>query len=109
MTEMAIQQLLADAGATDVDRDLVKVAPRSLEVPADWAVVRSPETYLGSDQATGFASPEGSAQGEPYRYGAPNPLSLNHWAPSGTWVITGRAAALARHLGVSRSGSRPAT
>ena len=47
MTEMAIQQLLADAGATDVDRDLVMVEPRGLEVPADWAVVRSPETYLG--------------------------------------------------------------
>ena len=54
MTEMAIQQLLADAGATGVDRDLVTVEPRGLEVPADWAVVRSPETYLGSDQATGF-------------------------------------------------------
>ena len=47
MTEMVIQQLLLDAGAEDVDQDLVMVEPRGLEVAADWRSVRSPETYLG--------------------------------------------------------------
>ena len=47
MTEMVIQQLLIDAGATDVDQDLVMVEPKGLEVAADWRTLRSPETYLG--------------------------------------------------------------
>ena len=55
-TEMVIQQLLLDAGARDVDQDLVAVEPRGLEVAADWRTLRSPETYLGYGQSTGFAS-----------------------------------------------------
>ena len=56
MTEMAIQQLLLEAGADDLDQDLVMVEPRGLEVAADWRTLRSPETYLGYGQSTGFAS-----------------------------------------------------
>ena len=56
MSEMVIQQLLLEAGATDVDQDLVFVEPRGLEVAADWATLQSPETYLGYAQSTGFAS-----------------------------------------------------
>ena len=56
MTEMVIQQLLADAGVDGVDQDLVAVEPRGLEVPADWSVVQSAETYVGYGQSTGFAS-----------------------------------------------------
>ena len=56
MTEMVIQQLLLEAGANDVDQDLVVVEPRGLEVAADWQTLRSPETYLGYAQSTGFAS-----------------------------------------------------
>ena len=59
MTEMAIQQLLLDAGAADVGPGLVSVDPRGLEVAADYRSLRSPETYLGYGQATGFASPDG--------------------------------------------------
>ena len=59
MTEMVIQQLLIDAGAADVDQGLVEVEPRGLEVPADWRVVQSPETYVGYGQSTGFASEGG--------------------------------------------------
>ena len=55
MTEMVIQQLLTDAGARDVDQDLVMVEPKGLEVAADWRTLRSPETYLGYRQSTGFA------------------------------------------------------
>jgi thiol-disulfide isomerase/thioredoxin len=93
MTEMAIQQLLVDAGATDVDRDLVLVEPHGLEVAADWTVVRSGETYLGHRQATGLAT-SGIRFDRPESYAAPGRLSLNHWAPSGTWNITDRAAVL---------------
>src|SRR5262245_53176121 len=47
MAEMVIQQLLRDAGATDVATDLVDVDPQGLEVAADWRTLRSPETYTG--------------------------------------------------------------
>ena len=68
MTEMAIQQLLLDAGADDVDQDLVSVDPRGLEVAADYRSLRSPETYLGYGQATGFASPDGLREDQPHDY-----------------------------------------
>ena len=91
MTEMVIQQLLMDAGAGDVGQDLVQVDPRGLEVPADWAVVRSPETYVGYGQSTGFASEGIAVLDEPHAYALP-PLRLNQWALSGTWTV-------ARHAG----------
>jgi len=95
MTEMAIQQLLAEAGATDVPRDLVMVEPAGLEVPADYRTLRSAETYLGYGQATGFAAPDGLRPDRSHAYGRPTGLILNSWAPSGTWTITERAAVLA--------------
>ena len=55
-TEMVIQQLLLDAGAPDLDQALVEVEPRGLEVAADWGALRSPETYVGYGQSSGFAS-----------------------------------------------------
>jgi hypothetical protein len=94
MTEMAIQQLLLDAGATDVDQGLVAVDPRGLEVAADYGTLRSPETYLGYGQATGFASPDGLLEDRQHDYSAPARLSLNYWAPAGVWTITDRAAVL---------------
>jgi thiol-disulfide isomerase/thioredoxin len=95
MTEMVIQQLLLDAGAADVDQDLVSVDPQGLEAAADYPTLRSPETYLGYRQATGFASPDDLREDRAHDYTAPTRLSLNYWAPTGTWTITDRAAALA--------------
>ena len=62
---------------------------------ADYRTLRSPETYLGYGQATGFASPDGCARTGPHDYAAPPTLGLNDWAPSATWTITERAAVLA--------------
>jgi thiol-disulfide isomerase/thioredoxin len=95
MTEMAIQQLLVDAGAAGVDPTLVSVEPSGLEVAADYRSLRSAETYLGYGQATGFAAPDGLREDRPHDYTAPTRLSLNHWAPIGTWTITDRGAVLA--------------
>ena len=94
MTEMVIQQLLLDAGEDGFDRELVTVHPTGTEVPADWSNVRSPESYLGYGQARGFASPDGVRFDEPHDYPAPSGLSLNQWAPSGTWTIAQHAAVL---------------
>jgi thiol-disulfide isomerase/thioredoxin len=42
MAEMVIQQLLTEAGRKDVDRELVRVEPRGLEVAADWQICSQP-------------------------------------------------------------------
>jgi thiol-disulfide isomerase/thioredoxin len=91
-TEMVIQRLLLDAGAQALDRDLVAVEPRGLEVGADWRALRSPETYLGYIQSSGFAS-EGTAPLDlPYEYTAAPSLPLNSWDLSGNWTIARHAA-----------------
>jgi thiol-disulfide isomerase/thioredoxin len=92
MTEMVIQQLLAEAGA-DVDRGLVSVQPSGLEVSADWRTVQSGETYTGYLQATGFAQADVARFDEPSAYTAPARLGLNDWALTGNWTVT-RAAAI---------------
>ena len=93
MTEMVIQQLLTDAGAKDVDPGLVDVDPQGLEVAADWRTLRSPETYVGYGQATGFASADAAAFDAPHAYTAIAGLPLNHWDLTGTWTV-------ARHAGI---------
>jgi len=92
MAEMAIQQLLVDAGADAFDPDLVSVEADGLETAADWGNIRSPETYLGTSRISGFASPDDLRFGEPQTYAPPTRLRLNQWAPSGTWTIAPHAA-----------------
>jgi thiol-disulfide isomerase/thioredoxin len=94
MTEMVIQQLLADGGATAFDPDLVTVEPVGLEVAADWRTLRSPETYLGFRQATGFASEAVARPDTPLVYTAAPRLPLNVWDLMGTWMFAGHAAVL---------------
>jgi thiol-disulfide isomerase/thioredoxin len=94
MTEMAIQQLVLDSGADVTDLDLVTVEPRGLEVAADWRNVRSPETYLGYRQATGFASAAVAKLDATAVYTASTELTLNRWDLSGTWTVAGHAVVL---------------
>ena len=91
-TEMVIQRLLLDAGTRDLDLDLVAVEPRGLEVAADWQSLRSPETYVGYLQSSGFAS-EGTAPLDlPHEYSAAPRLPLNSWDLSGNWTVARHAA-----------------
>jgi thiol-disulfide isomerase/thioredoxin len=92
-TEMAIQQLLLDAGAEGVDQDLVMVEPQGLEVAADWRTLQTPETYVGYGQSNGFAQEDVARFDEPRNYVAPRGLRLNSWGLAGTWTV-------ARHAGV---------
>ena len=94
MAEMVVQQLLLDAGAEGVDPDLVSVEPAGFEVAADWRTLRSPETYLACGRSAGFASPYPARFNEPYTYPEPSRLTLNQWAPSGTWTLAQHAAVL---------------
>jgi thiol-disulfide isomerase/thioredoxin len=93
-TEMVIQQLLMDAGARDIDQELVMAEPRGREVAAAWRTLQSPETYTGYRQASGFAQ-EGSARFDAsQQYAAPKRLPLNSWALDGSWTVAGHAALL---------------
>ena len=89
--ERVIQMLLGEAGREDVADDLVSVTPVGFEVQADWDNLRSPETYLGYEQAQNFGSP-GFAADEPRTYVVPEPLNLNEWALAGDWTVGGGAS-----------------
>jgi len=93
-SEMVIQQLLAEAGSTGAGMDMVSVDPTGLEVPADWASLRSPENYTGYERTEGFASPSGLVPGKPHAYAVPARLRLNQWALSGDWTMEEEAATL---------------
>jgi thiol-disulfide isomerase/thioredoxin len=92
--ERAIHQLLREAGHEDVGDDLVVVPDDGVEAQADWSHLRSPETYLGYEQATNFGSPGGAEIDEPRDYVVPDPLRLNQWALSGEWTVERRASVL---------------
>jgi thiol-disulfide isomerase/thioredoxin len=92
--ERHIQGLLTDAGARDVGRDLVSVEARAAEAAADWAALRSPETYVGRERGERFASPGGAARDKQHPYAVPRRLALNQWALAGAWTIGDEAAVL---------------
>jgi hypothetical protein len=73
---------------------MVSVEPSGLEVPADWASLRSPENYTGYERTEGFASPGGPVPGKPHGYAVPPRLGLNQWALSGDWTMEEEAATL---------------
>lgn len=92
MTEMAIQQLLVEAGRGPVDPGLVDVEPEGLEVAADWGTLRSPESYLGYGQSSGFASEDAGLYDRAHDYAAAARLPLNSWDLSGLWTVARHAA-----------------
>jgi thiol-disulfide isomerase/thioredoxin len=94
--ERVIQQLLREAGREGIGDDLVSVAPDGFEAQADWTNLKTPETYLGYEQAQNLASPGGAELDEPRTYVAPDPLKLNRWALSGDWTVERRASVLNR-------------
>jgi thiol-disulfide isomerase/thioredoxin len=94
--EMVVQRLLRDAGRDEVADDVVSVAAEGFEAQADWANLQSPETYLGYEQGSNFASPGRLELDEPRTYALPDSLKLNHWALSGEWMLERRACVLNR-------------
>jgi thiol-disulfide isomerase/thioredoxin len=86
-SERMIQQLLAEAGATRVPRDLVAVEGRGVEAAADWASLRTPETYLGPERAENRVNT------------APSRLRLNQWTITGSWTPKRQAIVLGKPNG----------
>jgi len=93
-SETVIQRLLAASGAAEVDRGLVSISPGGIEAPADWDDLLSPETYIGYQRASNFASPGGALRHRPHDYAVPGELRLNRWALGGTWTVGRETAVL---------------
>jgi thiol-disulfide isomerase/thioredoxin len=92
-TEREIQKLLGASGGHP-SSDLAVVAPLGAEVSADAGNLRSPESYVGYEMSERFASKGGAVPNRRHEYVAPNHLSLNEWALSGSWTIGRQAAVL---------------
>ena len=94
LSEMILQHLLAEAGMSGFDQELVSVDAQGAEAPADWDSLRSVETYVGYERTEHFASPGGAKLDEACLYTAPERLRLNHWALAGEWTMGSEATVL---------------
>jgi thiol-disulfide isomerase/thioredoxin len=92
-SERTIQELLG------IERDPVRVTGTGVEAEADWADLRSPETYLGYARGEGFASPGGADLDERGSYQLPEHLEVNSWALAGEWTIGPECVVLDRSGG----------
>ena len=93
-SEMIIQELLAEAGATGFGHGAVSVDAVGAEAAADWANLRSPENYVGYERTERFASLGGAVMDKSHVYAAPARLGLNHWALAGDWTMKKGATVL---------------
>jgi thiol-disulfide isomerase/thioredoxin len=98
-SEMIIQELLREAGASGVSRDPVRVDARGIDVAADWGNLKSPENYLGFARTENFASPGGAVPDERRSYEPPAQLRLNEWALSGDWTLKNETTQLNKASG----------
>lgn len=90
-SEATVQRLL------DVNRPLVSASThgQGIEAEADWADLRTPETYLGYASSESFATLD-VASGRHGTYRLPETLGLNTWALSGEWTVRAENIALER-------------
>ena len=84
-SEKFIQDLLTEAGATDVSRTPASVTARGLEAAADWSSLQSGENYVGYERTQNFASPGGLVLNTPRTYQSPARLGLMN----GRLLVTG--------------------
>jgi thiol-disulfide isomerase/thioredoxin len=93
-SEMVIQQLLRETGASDIGMETVSVDGGGVEAAADWRSLRSGENYVGYERTQNFASPGGAVLNKARVYELPARLRLNEWALSGDWTAKSEAIAL---------------
>ena len=86
-TERTVQQLLAEAGKGVARGDLVTPTGRGTEAAPDWASLKSPETYLGTERG------ENRVNSSAMR------LRLNQWTASGDWTAKRQAILLNKPYG----------
>ena len=85
-SERMIQKVLGDAGSSGFAHELVTVDAPGIEAAADWDNLRSPETYLGSEQGENFV--RNAAR-----------LRLNEWTVAGDWTLGSKAVVLRQPIG----------
>jgi len=93
-SERAIQRLLKDAGVSAVSDQVVSAQGSGFEAAADWANLKSPETYVGYERAENFASRDTVRRDQPRTYRAASRLALNEWSLAGDWTIGKQATTL---------------
>jgi thiol-disulfide isomerase/thioredoxin len=98
-SEQVIQQLLADAGQTNVPGGVAGVNATGVEAASNENDVGSPETYIGFAQALHFISPGGFVRSVDHTYTSATPR-LNEWSLSGDWTVTPESASLDAPNGV---------
>ena len=84
-TEAAIRSLLVENGAKGLGEETA-VRAAGTSAAADFASIRSPETYLGTKRASNFVSPGGFRDGAA-DYRLPPSLKLNEWGLDGRWKV----------------------
>jgi len=91
-SEMVIRKLLAERNGHAVGGMLTKVSATGAMAQADWAAARSPETYVGSDKAEGFAATPAIRAGQTADFTPAATIPVDHWAFAGSWRETPQAA-----------------
>jgi thiol-disulfide isomerase/thioredoxin len=86
-SERVIQQLLREAGVSDVSDQLVSVDGKGVEAEADWADLKSLENYLGQEKTQNFVSPGGTVLDQSHVYPPITKLKVNEWALTGDWKV----------------------
>jgi cytochrome c biogenesis protein CcdA/thiol-disulfide isomerase/thioredoxin len=93
-SELVIQQLLKENGATSVSSGAIDVSATGAQAAPDSQDVRSLETYIDYRRAEHFASVEPVAADARKAYTQRPRLSLNQWALIGTWRVGPESAVL---------------
>nr|WP_294864848.1 cytochrome c biogenesis protein DipZ [uncultured Pseudogulbenkiania sp.] len=100
-TEAAIRQLLAEAHSK-VSGPMARalpLPPQGVMAAGGGDIHVSPETYIGSERAEHFASPERFRPDRVALYSVPPAPALNQWGLAGRWKVGGESATLARPQG----------
>ncbi|WP_421362346.1 cytochrome c biogenesis protein DipZ [Agrobacterium rosae] len=92
-SERVIQQLLAEAGKTNVANDVVAVNAGGAQAASDTADVQSPETYVGYDRAQNFIGQTDIQKDVPQVYTEEKPRR-NEWGLTGNWTVSSEHASL---------------
>ena len=79
-SERVLQMMLG------IDRPLLDVRGTGVEAEADWATLRTPETYLGYQRGERFGSDD-PAYDRTHTYALPDRFIGNHWALAGEWTV----------------------
>jgi cytochrome c biogenesis protein CcdA/thiol-disulfide isomerase/thioredoxin len=85
-SERVIQQLLAEAGKSNVASDIVNVKATGAEAASNEADVQSPETYVGYLRSQNFVDDAGTVNDASHDYAAAMP-KLNEWGLAGNWTV----------------------